>query len=317
MKNKIYSLLILITFSCSSGDDPTIAPIVFPELIEGTLNYQNLERRYALHIPTTYDGTQETPLVVFLHGGGGNITSAQNFTLFNRVSDENGFLVLYPQGSYESIENSFVWADGRGLPPDNQGIDDVGFINELVATIKTEYNINAKKVYICGFSNGSFLTQKIAFENNSQFAAMATLGGTMHQSFFDMGNPNRTIPMMYLFGTEDHLVPYNGGFVSNNPDLAPVVGIEDAVNFWVTNNQCQTTLPVVEFANINTDDNSTVTVFEYTDGIDGAKVIFYKINGGGHTWPGVSIPNESLGVVNLDILASEELWKFFNQFELN
>jgi polyhydroxybutyrate depolymerase len=207
-------------------------------------------------------------------------------------------------------------ADGRGLAPDVLGIDDVGFIDKLVTTLKAEYKVNSKRVYLCGFSNGSFLTQKIAFEKNDQYAAIGTLGGTMNQSLYNSGNPSRAIPMIYFFGSTDPLVPYNGGIVVGSNTL-PITGIEQAVNFWVTKNQCQITLPVVNVPNINTTDNSTVTVYEYTNGSCNSKVKFYKVNGGGHTFPGVKLPNiTTLGETNLDILASEELWNFFNQFEL-
>lgn len=319
---KILALIIMASISCNSEDDSInsniipIEPMEFPEFVNGTFNFQDRERFYTLHIPNSFDGTQPTPLVIFLHGGLGNIVSAQNFTNFNAVSEENGFLMLYPQGGFESTPNRFVWADGRGLPPDMLGIDDVGFINALIEKLKMEFNINDRKVYLCGFSNGSFLAQRIAFEGNDQFAAIGIIGGTMNESLFNTGNPERAIPMIYIFGTTDPLVPFNGGFVSGNTNLEPVIGIENAVEFWVQNNNCQTELPQVELPNINLNDNSSVTLFEYIDGIDDSEVRFYQVNNGGHTWPGVPTPNETLGVVNLDIQASEELWEFFNQFEL-
>ena len=308
---------ICLAISCSDDEIDSIQPQSYPEIVNGTFTFQNRDRIYTLHIPETFDGTQAAPLVIFLHGGGGNAQSAQNFTGFNEVSKQEGFLMLYPQGVFESSPNSFVWADGRGLAPDVQGIDDVGFINALVDFLVVEYTININKIYLCGFSNGSFLTQKIAFEANSKFAAIGTLGGTLHQSFHDLGNPNRPIPMIYFFGTDDPFVPYNGGYVSNNPNFEPIVGVEDAVEFWKINNNTQSILSAVNLPDTNTNDNSTVTVFEYINGnCNRSKVKFYKINGGGHTWPGVEVPNPSLGATNLDINASQELWNFFKQFEL-
>ncbi|MEO1049178.1 MAG: PHB depolymerase family esterase [Bacteroidota bacterium] len=313
----IMVLLTVCAFGCSEDQEQAIVPQEFPEFVDGTLQFQSNERKYTLHIPDSYDGTEDFPLVVFLHGGGGNAASAQGFTNFNQVSDDNDFLVVYPQAFFASAPNSFVWADGRGLGPDKLGIDDVGFIDELVSNLKGEYSIDASKVYLCGFSNGSFLTQLIAFERNDQFAAIGTLGGTMSVSLFESGNPGRAIPMIYVFGTDDPLVPYDGGFVSGNPDLEAVVGVEQAVDFWVGNNQVQSTPTTRDIPNVNTTDNSTVTIFEYEEGDCDSKVVFYKVNGGGHTWPGVAVPNQqTLGQTNLDVLASQELWDFFDQFEL-
>lgn len=320
MKIKIiFIVFVSIHLITSCSDDKTNAPEPqsYPEIVNGTLSFQNRDRVYALHIPDSFDGTEAAPLVVFLHGGGGNAKSAQNFTGFNLISDKEGFLVVYPQASFEFPQNSFIWADGRGLTPDKLGIDDVGFVNSLVDFLVSEYNINQKKIYLCGFSNGSFLTQKIAFEANAKFAAIGTLGGTMHQYYFDSGNPKRAIPMIYVFGTDDPFVPYYGGYVSNDTELELVVGVQDAVDFWKNNNNTQAALSVENLPDLNPNDNSTVTVFEYINGdCNGSKVKFYKINGGGHTWPGVVVPNTSLGVTNLDINASQELWDFFQQFEL-
>jgi len=292
-------------------------PKSFPETVNGMITYQNNARKYILHIPPTYDDTAAFPLVVFLHGGGGSAQTAVNFTNFNPVSKAENFLMVYPQAFFEASPGSFVWADGRGLAPDIQGIDDVGFIDFLVTSLKREYKINPKKVYLCGFSNGSFLTQKIAFEKNTQFAAIGTIGGTMAKSLFDNGNPQRAIPQIFIFGTADPLVPYNGGVVVGSNTL-PIVGIEQAVNYWVAKNNCTVALPSQNLPNVNATDNSTVTVFEYTNGAcNNSKVKFYKVNGGGHTWPGVRLitPN-SFGETNLDIQANQEIWNFFNQFEL-
>lgn len=316
MKKKgLLCLFFVLLFSCNKEKE-TVEPKSFPEIVNGTITYQNNSRKYILHIPSSYDGTVDFPLVVFLHGGGGSAQSAINFTNFNQVSKSENFLMVYPQGFFEASPNSFVWADGRGLAPDIQGIDDVGFIDQLVESLKQEYKINSKRVYLCGFSNGSFLTQRVAFEKNAQFAAIGTIGGTMNKSLYDNGNPQRAIPQIFIFGTEDPLVPYNGGVVVGSNTL-PIVGIEQSVNYWVLKNKCQTTVPAVDLPNPNTTDNSMVTVYEHTNGNCSSKVKFYKINGGGHTWAGVKLPHlTTMGETNLDIFASQEVWNFFKQFEL-
>lgn len=314
----LFCLIFMLLYSagCKKNEEPT-QPQTFPEIVNGTATYQGNERKFILHIPSSYNGTAEFPLVVFLHGGGGNAQSAVSFTNFNQVSKAENFLMLYPQAFFEASANSFVWADGRGLPPDNLGIDDVGFIDNLVTNLKQQYKINSKRVYLCGFSNGSFLTQRIAFEKNTQFAAIGTIGGTMSKSLYDSGNPQRALSQIFILGTADPFIPYNGGVVTGSNTL-PIVGVEQAVNFWVTNNNCTTTLPVVNIPNINTQDSSTVSVYEYTNGnCNNTKVKYYKITGGGHTWPGVKLTSvTTMGETNLDVFASREIWNFFSQFEL-
>ena len=99
----------------------------------------------------------------------------------------------------------------------------------------------------------------------------------------------------------------------------PVIGVEAAVDYWVGINDCNTTPTETNLSDTNTGDNSTVTVFEYTGGTDGAKVKFYRVNGGGHTWPGDASalrPSMLFGATNNDIKAGQEIWNFFNEFEL-
>jgi len=99
-----------------------------------------------------------------------------------------------------------------------------------------------------------------------------------------------------------------------------LLSVEESVNFWVTNNKCDTILTETDLKDSDTGDNSTVSTFEYSDGTDGAKVKFYRVDGGGYTWPGVasaSRPSTPFGATNNDIKAGQEIWDFFNEFELN
>lgn len=91
MRFTIFTLLFLTLLSCKKDDTQAIQPKTFPEFVNGTIDYQSKQRKYILHIPSNYDGTNEVPLVVFLHGGGGNYQSAQGFTNFNLISKNNGF----------------------------------------------------------------------------------------------------------------------------------------------------------------------------------------------------------------------------------
>lgn len=309
------AVLVSLVFFLGCSDDDVVQPTDLPEFVDTTLTHDSLQRRYILHIPESYDGTKNVPLVVFLHGGGGNAQTAQGFTNFNEVSDANGFLIAYPQAYVAAAADSYVWADGRGLAPDILGIDDVGFIDTLVIVLQQRYRIDPSKIYLCGFSNGSFLTQRIAFEQNQRFAAVGTIGGTMNQDLFEQGDPSRSIPMIYIFGTEDPLVPYDGGYVSGRTELQPVKGVEESVAFWRSNNNCAEALNVVNVPDVNVQDVSRIEMYQYTNCDCNADVTFYKVIGAGHTWPGVPLPYaHSFGGTNLDIEAGVELWKFFDRF---
>ena len=283
--------------------------------ISDSLQHQNLERKYIVHLPPDYNSSISEPAVIVLHGGSGNYQSVQGFTQMNLVSNQNRFLAIYPQG-IGSAPPGFSWADGRNTTADQAGIDDIGFISKLIDSLFIDYNIDTNRVYICGYSNGGFMTQLLACEVPERFAAIGGLGCSMDTSLFQSCNPNQAVPMAYFSGTADPEVPFNGG-VMNNPSVTPIVPVDTAVQFWVENNNCQTPEPVVNLPDIDPSDSSTIELYKFTECNCDADFYYYKILNGGHTWPGVPISQfPQLGNTNEDIHASFELWDFFSRFSL-
>ena len=303
-KNIVLSVIITLIINLSFGQSNVIDSIV----------HQSFQRKFTIHKPTGFTNTVPVPLVLFLHGGTGNMATAQGFTNLNAVSNANGFLAVYPQAYGVVPTGGYVWADGRGSFADIAGIDDIGFIDKLLDSIIANYNINTNKIYICGFSNGGFMTQRLACQLNQRFAAIASLGCSMDTTLFKDCNPTRPVPMLFMLGTADPRVPYNGGRLIGTISNTPAVGIDTLVNFWKINNKCLTTTEPINLPDVVATDKSTVTLFKFTNCSCNSNISFYKINGGGHTWPGVSIPSYEItaGPTNLDIKASAELWSFFN-----
>lgn len=264
-----------------------------------------------VHFPPDFNTSTQRALVLNLHGGSGNMVTAQGFSLMNPVSDQNNFIVAWPQG-YGIAPPGFSWADGRNTSADQAGIDDVGFIDKLIDTLIARYNVDTSRIYICGFSNGGFMVQRIACQLTNRFAAMASLGASMDTVLHQTCNPSKPVPMAFFNGTADPAMPYGGGPMQN-PQVIPVVPVDTTVRFWVSRNNCQTANPVFNFPNTFTTDNSTAELYTFTDCDCTADVKFYKLINGGHTWPGVYVASQApfLGNTNRDINASVELWNFF------
>ena len=110
---------------------------------------------------------------------------------------------------------------------------------------------------------------------------MASLGSIMDTTLFANCNPLRAIPMMFVMGTDDPLVPYTGGVMNSNPN--PIVSMETLVNFWKMNNNCLTTSPPINLPDIDPTENSTVTVFNYTNCFCNSNISFYRINAVSYT----------------------------------
>ena len=287
--------------------------------IVDSIVHQSYQRKFTVHTPTGFTNTTPVSAVFMLHGNGGTMQNSQNFTNLNSVSNTNGFLAVYPEGYGIVSSWGFSWADSRGTSADIAGIDDLGFIDKLLDTLLANYNIDINKIYICGFSNGGYMTQRFACEKNQRFAAMASLGSIMDTSLFANCNPQRPIPMMFVIGTNDPFVPFNGGVANGSGGLVnEIISADTLVNFWKINNNCLVSNPSINLPDIDLTDNSTVTLFNFTNCSCNSDVKFYRINGGGHTWPGVEIPLYELiaGETNEDIQASVELWNFFNAHTL-
>lgn len=281
-----------------------------------SLVHQNYQRKFMVHLPPNFTTTTQRALVLNLHGGSGNMVSAQGFSMFNPVSDQNNFIVAWPQG-YGIAPPGFSWADGRNTTADQARIDDVGFIDKLIDRLITSYNIDTTRIYVCGFSNGGFMVQRLACQLPNRFAAMASLGSSMDTVLYRNCNPDKPIPMAFFNGTADPAMPYGGGPLQN-PQVIPVVPVETTVKFWVTHNNCQTASPVFNFPNTFPTDNSTAELYDFTNCDCNATVKFYKLINGGHTWPGVYVASQAsvLGNTNRDINASVELWNFFSDHKL-
>ncbi|HFA51859.1 MAG TPA: T9SS type A sorting domain-containing protein [Bacteroidetes bacterium] len=288
LKFTLFSFLFLL-FSFSINAQQTVT---------GTIMHDGTERNYRLYIPDSYSESNPAPLVFNLHGFTSNAVQQEIYSEMDAVADAEGFLVCYPDGVASSW--NVGWAFGSNE-------DDVGFISKLIDEINSVYNVNLKKVYSCGMSNGGFMSYRLACELNDRIAAIASVTGSMSPQFFPTCSPGKAVPVMEIHGTADPTVPYNG-----SPDVA--VGIEEVVDFWVANNGCETEAEITEIENISVLDLSTATRFDYSFCENDSKVSFIKITNGAHTWPGASI---IIGTTNQDFEASVEIWKFFNQFELD
>ena len=287
------------------------------QLIEDDLIHGGSTRLYDVFLPSSYDANSDLPLVIMLHGGGGNKDVVQSFTQLNPVANAQDYIAVYPQGLEPLAIGGFSWADGRGTAADNAGIDDVGFIQSLINQLKSDYNIDGQRVYIAGFSNGGFMAQTLACEIPEEFAAAAALGSSLGVQQAADCNTDEATPMMYLVGTADPEIPYNGGTMTN-PNVEPIIGVEAAVQFWVDKNGCDDTPQTTNLPDTVTDDNSTVELLTYDNCNCNSDVHFYKIINGGHTWPGNEIASieSQLGETNEDINAGFRMLDFFDDHVL-
>jgi polyhydroxybutyrate depolymerase len=268
--------------------------------IQGSFNYDGLLRTYRLYIPAVYSPDQPAPLVLNLHGYGSNAAEQEFYGDFRPIADTAGFLLVHPNGTTDAGGSQFWNTFG------NSSVDDAGFLSALIDTINKSYPINPARVYSTGMSNGGFMSFSLACSLSDRIAAIASVTGTMIISELNACNPQRSVPIMQIHGTSDGVVPYNGNIL-----FVPVADLND---FWIDFNNCNTVPVVTELPDIDPDDGCTAEHYLWQGGDSFSTVEHFKVIGGGHSWPGAPV---IVDITNMDFSASEEIWRFFSQYDLD
>lgn len=291
-----YLLLLILTL--------TIIETKGQQTLYDTISHDGLSRSYILYVPQTYTPGEPAPLIINLHGYTSNAFEQMNYGDFREISDTAGFLIVHPQGTVDAFGNTHWnvnWA-GAGT------VDDVSFIEALIDSLSAEYSINNEQVFSTGMSNGGFMSYKLACELSNRIAAIASVTGSMNVNQTSSCSPQHPMPVMEIHGTADGVVPYNGNFLFETT--------ENTIDYWVNVNQCNSAPVVTQIPNTVLSDSTTVEHYVYASGLNGVEVEHYKIFNGGHTWPG-SLFDSGNGYTNQDINASEKIWNFFQQYDIN
>lgn len=290
----------------------TAADALNPGDLRRTVTVGSVERSYLAHVPPQYDAKLPVPVVLCFHGA---ITTGRiqlHYTSMNDQADAAGFVVVYPNGIGRS-KFALTWNSG-GVPsqvPEAQR-DDVEFTRKLLDDLATVVQVDAKRVYACGMSNGGMMSHRLAVELSDRIAAVAAVGGTLA---LPNPKPQRAVPVLQIHGTEDRLVPWNGKDLLNGR-IVVFRSVDATIDFWVKHDRCQTSPQHETLPDKDPDDETTVERFTYAGGTDGAEVVLVKINGGGHTWPGGDINIPLLGRTTHDVDANELIWEFFQRHPL-
>lgn len=267
------------------------------------------EREYLLYVPPSYDGATPTPLVISLHGGATWPAQQMSLSGWNRLADEHGFLVVYPAGAGEvgALDLPRVWPVDR----ESDRTRDVRFISELIGALEAAYNVDSTRIYADGMSNGGAMAFVLSCTLADRIAAVGMVAAA-HSRPFDWCPDPRPMPMIAFHGTADPIVPYAGGRLGDpfNPVKPVYPPVRDWTASWARRNGCGAD-PVESVA------APDVTRIEYRDCAEGAPVVLYSIEGGGHSWPGGKpLPEWWVGPTSRGVDATSRMWEFFREHRL-
>lgn len=162
-------------------------------------------RQYDVYAPAAYTGSVPVPLVIDLHGYTSNKEQQRAISGFRQRADAEGFLVVHPQGLFNSWNAGTCCGQAAA-----QGIDDVGFLRAMVAAVATEANVDVRRIYATGLSNGGGMTQRLACEAADLVAAAAPMAFPIPFIPLTLCEPSRPIAVLMFMGLTDQLVSYAG-----------------------------------------------------------------------------------------------------------
>lgn len=258
-------------------------------------------RTYYLYVPESYDPTVPTSLIISMHGYADWPAHHMDTTRWNDVADEYGLIVVYPSGT--SFPMRWRASNLSDEPPTDT--KDIIFLSELIDTLQSEYNIDPRRVYANGLSNGAGMSFVLSCSLSERIAAIGLVAGAYLYPW-DLCNPARPVPAIVFHGTADPIVPFNGGPSRSFHLEFPY--IPDWVATLAARNGCSGEpqhLP----------SRGQVSGVAYTG--CAADVVFYTIQDGGHTWPGgMPLPEWIAGTTSTEIDATREMWNFYQQHPL-
>jgi polyhydroxybutyrate depolymerase len=289
--------IALAVLAMLGAQDPDLTS---PGTRDLTLKVGKDDRAFRLHVPP--NGSGPRPLVLALHGAASNGKQTEALTGLTSLADQKNFVVAYPDG-----ENRIwrYWNVGEGRK-------DFQFISDLMDALVKAGAADPRRIYLTGISNGAYFSHALAIEYGDRVAAIAPVAGTILRPVSRLARPKRAVPVCAWHGTDDAVVGYDGSDFISRREMS--LSAEDSVKWWAEKNGGAKEPKIEPLENKSADDGTTVERWTFAGP---APVVFYKILGGGHTWPGMPAGGEKLlGKVCRDVNASDVIWEFFSNHPL-
>ncbi|WDE08717.1 alpha/beta hydrolase [Thalassomonas viridans] len=264
IKTAIFSLGFTLLSACNSSgggkvDEVQPEPVPNPDMV--VLD----DRSYLLKLPARFSADKEYKLLLAFHGSGSNSEAMQSIAGFEQKSED--YIVAYPQSKVEE------WNEGCGCnKPARLGINDLGFVDDVIADISNNYKIIPGEIYAAGFSQGGLFSQNLLCKRSETFKAIASVASPMSEQLSHSCTIAQPTSYMMVHGLADTILPYQGQEHSN----FGLISSPDAVQLLARQNGSTDLVDVGwQYA-----DTVALTAFENND----IKTQLYSVTGGGHQW---------------------------------
>ncbi|MGH7566112.1 MAG: alpha/beta hydrolase family esterase [Gemmatimonadota bacterium] len=303
---------IAFLFACESGSKGPVGPI--PSPLPGPGDYSRtivsggLERSYSLHVPPAWSAGAELPLVLAFHGTQSSPANLRAVSGLDPVADALGVVVAYPAAARGDWNTECIECGSDAVVDE---VDDLGFVSDLVDQLVVDVGVDRRRVYVIGISNGALFVHYLACAAQATVTAAASVAATLLAPEHVPACGERPVPIAFFLGSNDTFFPPEGRLAGNDVVHVRLLSIAESVETWVTLDRCGR-VPVVTELPDAYDDETAVSRERYLDCAGGAGVVYYAIEGGGHTWPGSLTPSGGLvGRTSREISASDVAVRFF------
>ncbi len=270
-----------------------------------TLMHQGAERSYLIRMPSeSAMRNGPVPLVLVLHGGGGNAESAERMTGFTDKAKKEGFIVVYPDGSGRFKGKLLTWNAGHccGYAMERDA-DDAGFVRALIDRLVASYPIDPRRIYATGMSNGGMMAHRLGRELSDRLAAIAPVVATV---FGDERRPLQPVSALMINGMLDKSVPYEGGPPGGRFNTAwdgtPARPALDQGYFWADANGCA--------QSPGREERGALLHWRHACPA-GRAVELYLLKDNGHAWPGGQRGTTRGDLPSASMNATDVIWEFF------
>ena len=233
-----------------------------------------------VHVPPSYDPETATPLVMLLHGYGSSGPQQEAYMQFLPLSEEFGFLYLYPDGTADAVGRRFWNATDACCNFFGSNVDDSGYLQALIDEIKTLLNVDPRRVHIIGHSNGGFMAYRMACDHADVIASIAGLAGATFNDPADC-TPAAPVHVLQIHGTADNTILFDGGCIGNNCYPGAIQSVEQWADYDGCSLVANRSAPPIDLVADIPGDETTVTRYR-SDCLPGGSGELWTMVGGGH-----------------------------------
>lgn len=283
--------------------DPNMTPIRSPGDYRFTFVHDGMTRLYLVHVPKSYRPGNPTPMLIALHGGGGDADFQADDSKYKLISKSEaaGFIAVFPSG-YSRFPSGIIatWNAGSccGAAEQNN-VDDVGFIREVIHRVERQASIDPRRIFATGMSNGAMMDWRLACEA-PEIRAIAPVEGTDNTN---RCNPPHPVAVIEFHAVDDPNVPFNGG-IGQGPSHTDFVSAPSTQAKWVRLDRAQS-----DSRRVLTVAGAHCELHAAEHG--GAAVELCVTETGGHSWPGGGA-QQGRKQPSMAISANDLMWNFFS-----